>query len=192
MHTDQEFRQWCQNKDIPLISPETENLIYTILQKIEPQYCIEIGSAVGYSGTVISASIQSRWGQLYSFEVAHNVYTQALWHTKHIPNITIYPRSPIDTDMSKLILWSYDFVFIDGQKAQYDQYLMKIRPFLCKESVVICDDVIKFQNKLTSLYRYLEKMQIFYQILQTEQDDGIMLIGDQSVITNLIDHINHQ
>ena len=110
--------------------------------------------------------------------MAYNIYTQALWHTKQIPNITIYPRSPINTNLHKLVASPYDFVFIDGQKAQYDQYLMKIRPFLCKESLVICDDVIKFQNKLTPLYRYLEKMQIFYQILQIEQDDGIMLIGD--------------
>jgi hypothetical protein len=53
---------------------------------------------------------------------------------------------------------------------------MKIRPLLHKESVVLCDDVIKFQNKLIALYRYLEKMQIFYHTMQIERDDGVMLI----------------
>jgi predicted O-methyltransferase YrrM len=125
---------------------------------------------------MIATNIQPRSGLIYSFEVAHNVYTQSLSHTKDIHNLTIYPRSPLDSNIEALIPQKLDFVFIDGQKAQYDQYLMKIRPLLHKESVVLCDDVIKFQNKLIALYRYLEKMQIFYHTMQIERDDGVMLI----------------
>lgn len=64
---------------------------------------------------------------------------------------------------------------------------MKVQPLLWKESVIVCDDVIKFQNKLTSLYGYLDKKQIFYHILPLEDDDGVMLIGETSVIKPLID-----
>jgi len=135
---------------------------------------------------MIAHTIHPRAGQVYSFERAYNAYTSALSHTRHVPNLTIYPRNPLDTPLDHLIPKKLDFVFIDGQKAQYDQYLMKIQPFLHKESVVLCDDVIKFQNKLLPLYGYLQEMQIFYHTMQIEADDGVMLIGDPSVIKPLI------
>lgn len=72
---------------------------------------------------------------------------------------------------------------------------MKVQPLLSKESVIVCDDVIKFQNKLTSLYGYLDKKQIFYHVLPIEDDDGIMIIGDPSIVKPLInkrDSINPQ
>lgn len=186
MLSTQEYRQRCQIRQIPLISPQTESVLRFILQEKKPRYCLEIGSAVWYSGSMIADTIQSRWGKVYSFEIAYNVYTQALYHTKKVPNLTLYPWNFANTH-AQIIPWLYDFVFIDGQKAQYDQYLMKVQPLLWKESVIVCDDVIKFQNKLTPLYGYLDKKQIFYHILPIEQDDGIMLIGDPSVIKPLID-----
>lgn len=68
---------------------------------------------------------------------------------------------------------------------------MKIEPFLHPESVIVCDDVIKFQNKLFSLYGYLDKMQIFHTQIQLEHDDGIMLIGEKSLIQSLLQAIKH-
>ncbi len=189
MHTLTQLRQWCQDKNIPSISPETEQIISQILQTIRPKYCCEIWAAAGYSSTMIANTIQARGWQIYSFEVAHNAYTWSLTHTKPITNLTIYPRSPLDINLDTLLPKKYDFVFIDGQKAQYNQYLMKIQSLLHKESVIVCDDVIKFQNKLTPLYWYLQKMQIFYEILRTEVDDGIMLIGEKSLIKAIVDRI---
>ena len=47
------------------------------------------------------------------------------------------------------------------------------------EPFVIIDDVIKYHHKLTLLYEYLEKKQIIYQIIQLDEDDGIMIIGGE-------------
>jgi hypothetical protein len=38
--------------------------------------------------------------------------------------------------------------------------------------------VIKYHNKLSSLYWYLQKKQINYKILQLEPDDGVMVINE--------------
>lgn len=185
------YRKRCETRRVPLISPETEAALHTIIQTQKPKCCVEIGSAVWYSSSMIAQQVQEWNGQVYGFEIAHNAYTQALFHTKHRPNLTLYPFDHTHIAMEKLIIWPYDFVFIDWQKSQYDQYFMKIEPFLHPESVIVCDDVIKFQNKLFSLYGYLDKMQIFHTQIQLEHDDGIMLIGEKSLIQSLLQAIKH-
>ena len=69
-----------------------------------------------------------------------------------------------------------DFVFIDAQKSQYGTYLEKIQEHLSSENIILLDDVVKYQTKLTWLYEFLEKNQINYQILESEPGDGMMLI----------------
>jgi len=69
-----------------------------------------------------------------------------------------------------------DFAFIDAQKSQYWNYMMKIRDMMNTSATIILDDVIKFQNKLTSLYEFLHQKQIIYKIIKLDPDDGIMII----------------
>lgn len=38
------------------------------------------------------------------------------------------------------------------------------------------DDVIKFRHKMENLYEYLGENNIVYEILQIDEDDGIMMI----------------
>jgi hypothetical protein len=56
-------------------------------------------------------------------------------------------------------------------------YLHEIENIKEENSLIIIDDVIKFHNKLDSLYEYISKKQINYQILSMEEGDGVMLIG---------------
>jgi len=181
-----DLRERCIQRDVPLISTESEQIIEQILNYMQPQFCCEIGSAVAYSTNIIADTIQKRHWQLYSFEIAHNAYKHALEHTKHLTNTTIYPRSPLIIDLHMLIPKKCDFVFIDAQKVEYRQYFIKIQSLLHKESVVICDDVIKFQNKLDTLYWYLKEMQIFYTIIESEKNDGMMLIGEPRLINKIL------
>lgn len=69
-----------------------------------------------------------------------------------------------------------DFVFIDAQKNQYGTYLEKIQGYLSVENNILLDDILKYQTKLGSLYEFLGKNQINYQILPSEEADGVMWI----------------
>lgn len=53
----------------------------------------------------------------------------------------------------------------------------KIENIISDKTVIIIDDVIKYHHKLISLYGYLDKKQINYQIIKLDADDGIMVIG---------------
>jgi predicted O-methyltransferase YrrM len=139
---------------------------------------LEIGSAVGYSSIVIASIINERGWKLYSFEIWYVAYLEALSNflKSNLTNILLYPFDFWKIDIKKFFKDHLDFVFVDWQKSQYGNYMQNIENALNQETIIVLDDVIKYHNKLNTLYWYLQKKQINYKIFQIEHDDGVMLI----------------
>jgi len=173
-----ELRIRCKKRDIPIISEETEVYLEWILRKYKPKTCLEIWSAVAYS-TIFIANIIKEWDWIiYSSEISYPTYTAWINNIKQswLTNIVLYPFDVNKINLRKLVNKKVDFAFIDWQKNQYAGYLMKIQNILRSNGVIVLDDVIRYRNKLSSLYWYLEKKQINYKIVKTEPWDGIIII----------------
>lgn len=173
-----DLRKSCQDRHIPLISIQTQDFLVSWLTRHQPKRVLEIWSAVWYSSIVISQTISKRWGTLTSFEISYPAYLEALKNIEksEINNVVLYPFDINEISLEKIFWEKFDAAFIDAQKSQYGDYLQKIRSHLAPENTLLLDDVIKYQNKLTWLYQFLEKMQINYEIFDTEPGDGVMLI----------------
>ena len=174
-----ELRKSCESRKIPIISPATEKFLWKLLRKHKPKICLEIWGAVGYSSIYIWWIIHARGGKITSFEISYPAYQEGLQNDKeaHCHNIISYPYDILHAPIKKLVQWPVDFIFIDGQKSQYGEYLEIVKKMCSPHTVIVIDDVIKYHNKLSSLYGYLQKKQINYKILQLEPDDGVMLIN---------------
>lgn len=173
-----ELRVRCKERNIPIISQETQDYLESILYTHKPKICFEIWSAVAYSTLFIANIVKERGGSVYSSEISYPTYTQWINNIKQsgLTNIVLYPFDVNKVDIGKLVPTTIDFAFIDWQKNQYASYLMKIQHILSFDGIIILDDVIKYHNKLSSLYWYLEKKQIDYKIVKTEPGDGIIVI----------------
>lgn len=64
-------------------------------------------------------------------------------------------------------------------KSQYANYLMNIFDMLSTKSILVCDDVIKYKTKMSWLYEFLEKKQIIYDEIDTEEWDGVLFIKSE-------------
>ncbi len=173
-----DLRKSCEDRHIPLISVQTQDFLINWLERHQPKRVLEIWSAVWYSSIVISQTISKRWGTLASFEISYPAYLEALKNIEkaEINNIVLYPFDINEIVLEKFFSQKFDAAFIDAQKSQYWDYLQKIRSHLTPENTLLLDDVIKYQNKLVQLYQFIEKMQINYEIFDTEPGDGVMLI----------------
>ena len=173
-----DLRKSCEDRHIPLISVQTQDFLISWLERHQPKRVLEIWSAVWYSSIVISQTISKRWGTLTSFEISYPAYLEALKNIEkaEINNVVLYPFDINEISLEKFFSQKFDAAFIDAQKSQYWDYLQKIRSHLAPENTLLLDDVIKYQNKLIQLYQFLEKMQINYEIFDTEPWDGVMLI----------------
>ena len=172
------LRTSCEARRIPLISRETEAFLQRLLEKKQPNSVLEIWTAVGYSSIAMAQQIASWGGKVVSFEIGYAAYLQALKNIKwaKVRNCILYPFDIREIVWERFFFQKFDFVFIDAQKSQYGDYLQYIQRYLYPENTLLLDDVIKYQNKLSSLYSFLEKKQIDYQIFSTEPGDGVMLI----------------
>lgn len=174
-----ELRESCESRRIPIISLATESFLWKLLRKHKPNICVEIWGAVGYSSIYMGNIINTRGGKITSFEVSYPAYQEGLQNSKesHCYNIISYPFDVRQAPIKKLVPKLVDFVFIDGQKSQYGEYMEIIEKIISPQTVIVIDDVIKYHNKLVSLYSYLEKKQIKNKIIQLESDDWVMIIN---------------
>ena len=172
-----QLRASCEARRIPLISKETQLFLEQLLVVQQPKNVLEIWLAVGYSSIVIAEKIAPWGGRITSFEISYPAYLEALKNSKAcwIRNATFYPFDINEIPLEKFFSQKFDFVFIDAQKSEYGDYMQKIQVGLCPESTLVLDDVIKYQNKLSWLYSFLEKNQVKYEIFTTEVGDGVMV-----------------
>jgi predicted O-methyltransferase YrrM len=70
-----------------------------------------------------------------------------------------------------------DFLFIDAEKISYLAYYLACKPFLSDDAIIVFDDVIKYQTKISDLLAYLNHHDLSYSIVPLTQDDGILMMG---------------
>ncbi len=49
-------------------------------------------------------------------------------------------------------------------------------PLLRSGGIIIIDDAIKYRWKMDGFYEYLDSLNVKYEVIQTDPDDGIMVI----------------
>lgn len=177
-YNEKQFSTRARSHDIPICSDATRTYIETILSDIRPRSCLEIGAAVGYMSCHIGRQIAWRGGSISAFEVSFPSYHIALrWrnHT-HQRNTKLYHTNFLSVDIGAYGIHSLDFVFIDGMKAQYADYLQQIRPYCHETTIIVCDDVIHHRDKMDAFRRYLQTGWYRYEIVPLGDGDGVAVI----------------
>jgi predicted O-methyltransferase YrrM len=52
---------------------------------------------------------------------------------------------------------TFDFIYIDGQKSKYLDFLLHLLPFTTQECIILFDDVLAFPEKTKELRDRIEK-----------------------------------
>lgn len=188
------MRDSCIKRRIPLISAATEQYLIQYCISYHPNYIVEFGAAVWYSTCVLQSCISQRGWSIISIESSYPHYSEAVNNCRMIINpqsqgdIRIYHGAVLDMPRWSLLDRPVDMIFIDARKSEYGDYLTMIEwrrnqqrcaPNIC----IILDDVVKYKSKMSSLYEYLDKKQIIFQIHQLDEDDGIMVIWETNRIS---------
>lgn len=69
-----------------------------------------------------------------------------------------------------------DCIFIDGAFRMTREFFDLSRPLLAPGGIIILDDAIKYRWKMEGFHEYLEEQGIAYELVQTDEDDGVMVI----------------
>ncbi len=171
------LKQYGIENDIPNISVTSGTFLNMLIKNKKIKNILEIGTANGYSTIWMAEALQETHGRITTFEVSIPSRKQALDNFKDF-KISKYVNS-IFGDFLKYDgkLKKFDFIFIDGQKKKTLDFFNKAKKFLKKDGIIIIDDVVKFKEKMSEFYEYIENQdEFYYVVLPIDIDDGIMMI----------------
>lgn len=175
----QELLSFAHMYQVPCMSWATKAYLLHHLTTYKPRSCLEIGTAIGYSTSIIASTISYWQGHLCWFEISYPSYMRAL-HTLYrlqLHNTCIYHSDILRVDLTKIQQSALrDFVFIDGAKREYASYLEQILPFCAPWYTILCDDVCMYPDKVAPIYDIIAQHKLKHSIITMDDGDGLLLI----------------
>lgn len=127
------------------ISRETGNFIEFLIKVSNAQNVLEIGTSNGYSGLRIGLALKETGGKLTTIEYWDKRRSVAVENFKKcgIDDIITAKLGPaLEVIANELQDETFDFVFIDANKAQYIKDFELIHPLLKVGGIIVADDIL--------------------------------------------------
>lgn len=185
-----EFAKECREVHIPVVRENTAKLLCEYVEKQKPAKILEIGTAVGYSGTLMLLS--SKNSKLVTVDTNADMSKKAY---DTFLKYGVEARTKIVTQDALEYFEGcnevFDFVFLDGPKGQYIKYYPYLEKVTKPGSVIFCDDVLYYgmildeskviHKKITIVRNLKEFLNIaqndeIYNSKLLEIDDGVLIL----------------
>lgn len=175
---------------VPVIRPQTRGLIRFLLETVRPLQILEVGTGVGYSALFMreyapAAAILTIEADPARAEEARQNFAKA-----GAQNITL-----AEDDAAKVLpelSGPYDFVFMDGPKAQYLHYLPEVKRLMAEGAVLLSDNILQEGEILESRYAVTRRNRTIHARMRSylealTEDPGLTTVilgtGDGAAIT---------
>ena len=137
----QELQQFARERYIPVMLDDTKELLFNTVKKLQPRKILEIGTAIGYSGIVMLKA--SDKATLNTIELDE---TSATLARKNFAEFGVDNRVNVFVGDAREIVpkltGSYDFIFLDGPKGQYETFFPYLTDLLTVSGTLVCDNVL--------------------------------------------------
>ena len=182
----------ANRRGVPIIREESHNKLIEIVKKVNPKTILEIGTAIGYSGTIMLKS--SKESELTTIELDEKNFKMAEENFKafKLSNRVTQLSGDAYVVLEELAttFHKYDFIFLDGPKGQYIKYLPIIKRLLNDGGILFADNVLykgmvkskefiphKKRTIVMNLRRFLDSIQsdIDFACDLEEVGDGVMI-----------------
>ena len=135
------MEKFARERYIPVMLDDTKELLFNTVKNAQPRRILEIGTAIGYSGIVMLSA--SEHATLNTIEL--NEQSAALAR-KNFEEFGVGERVNIFVgdarEIVRMLTGSYDFIFLDGPKGQYEVFLPYLTDLLEVGGTLVCDNVL--------------------------------------------------
>ena len=150
-----EIEQYGRKNQIPLVRRETAALLLFMLNTVKAKRVLEIGTAIGYSACLMAAGCESL-KEITTMEIrpehaalAENNFAEA---ARHGLNTEFHLLEGDAAELLPQLSGSYDLVFLDAAKGQYEAWLPEIKRLLRSGGVLFADNVLQDGTVLESRF----------------------------------------
>lgn len=177
-----EYKFYC-----PVIDSSTAGFLDMLIRIAKPKNVLELGTSIGYSGTIIANALKDYEGRVTTVELDNKVQKSAIKNfqrygvEKYINSINGNAIEVIEKLNEK-----YDFIFIDLYNGLYLDVIDRCLEMLSPGGFLIADDTLFPVVRTNNVFEESnKKMQIFNKKIASDNslysyilpiDDGMTLI----------------
>ncbi|MCH5164451.1 MAG: O-methyltransferase [Clostridiales bacterium] len=165
---------------IPVLLPETSAFLKQMVYIKQPKKILEIGTAIGYSGHIILGACS---GHLYTIEADEKSLSKAnefFEASGYKERVTAYLGDA--NEIVPFFSGEFDFIFLDGPKTRYIQYLPYLKRMMSKGGILLCDNVL-FNGMVSGEAEVVKKKATIVNALDLFLKT---LAGDDDFITSVL------
>lgn len=136
----------ANHRGVPIIREKSHDILMEYIQKYQPKNILEIGTAVGYSAMEILKNCD---GKIITIEHNPNLVSEA---TQNLRDANLLDRATLICDdclvqVAQMVADDkfnnhFDFIFLDGPKAQYGNMIEGLVMLLKSGGVILVDNVL--------------------------------------------------
>lgn len=200
LHIDEDLkkaRKIALERGIPVADDETLHFLLTVLSAVKPKKILEIGTAVGLSAVAMGKTLPE--AKITTIEFEEERYTQAKENFKKFgveERVTAHLGDA--GEILPMMSGEYDFIFLDGPKAQYEKYLPDLKRLLKKGGTLFSDDVLLYGwvdgREPTPWKRHVivDKLRSYLRTISSDKDfsTSVLDVGDGVAISVLLNKEN--
>lgn len=142
----EEMEEDAKINKVPIISKDSLSFLFMLLDLKKPKRILEIGTAIGYCAiNLASFDCDLIIDSIERDEVLYNKAKANVSRAKLGKRINLYLADALTIDEKDLK--TYDLIFIDGAKAQYEKFFNKFKSLLNESGIIVSDNLL-FHNLL--------------------------------------------
>lgn len=145
-----EMRRYAVQHDVPIVRPETEAFLRTMVKLTAPKHILEVGTAIAYSTIVMAHACSAEIYTIESYDKRIPIAEENIKKAGLTQRIKLV-HADAGAELKKLD-GRYDLIFLDAAKAQYIVWLPDILRLMKKGSVLIADNVLQEETVMESRF----------------------------------------
>ena len=177
-----EMEAYALEHNVPIVTKEVAKYLEFTVRTYGIKNILEIGAAIGYSGTIMARECKKFGGKLTTIEIEETRYNEAKvnFEKSGLDNINLHFGDALEV-IPKLDE-TYDFVFMDAAKGQYNAFFDLVLPKMNKGGIIFIDNIM-FRGYLYKEYpkrfkTIVKKLDSFIDRLYEEHDFVLLPFGD--------------
>lgn len=135
-----ELEEYAEKNSVPIVQPETAQLLKTLVRMINPKRILEVGCAIGYSAILMASESDA---SITTLECDENMVKIARENIKKAGmENRIYVINKDAREYFETLSGEYDMIFLDGPKAHYIYMLNDCIRLLNDGGILVADNVL--------------------------------------------------
>ncbi|MBP5592858.1 MAG: O-methyltransferase [Clostridia bacterium] len=180
----EDVRKMARREETPIVSDTGAQFLVQMVKLTNPKRILEIGTAIGYSGLLMLLSSNA---QLYTIDFNERALQLA---KENFDKYAVSSRVRILPGDASLVIpmieGSFDFIFLDGPKGRYYEYLPYLKKMMRPGAVLLADNVL-YSGRMSgeesvprSKQTIADRLDIFIKEITTDSDfiTSIIPVGD--------------